>query len=150
MYILLRILPICVTLFLSVSAQAAYVSGIRGDVYVNRGGGYQQIEGQAGLNAGDSVMAGTTGRATLDYGDGCVIELTPGSVVAIGQISPCAIETGSNPTSSQGLDMGTLGVGALVVGGVVGGVILLSDDDDKGGGSGSGSSGPGSGVPASP
>lgn len=126
------------------------IGGIEGEVYVNRGAGYQRVESVAELNAGDSVMAGAAGRATINYGDGCTIELVPGAVVAIGPASPCSIETGSNPPpAGGGFGVTELGVGALVVGGVAGAIVLLGDDDNGSGSSGSGSGGPSSGGPSS-
>lgn len=151
MHILLRILPIGIVLLSSLSAEAAIVGGVKGDVYVNRGAGYQRVESFAEIGAGDSVMAGPAGYATVTYGDGCAVQLAPGAVIAVGDVSPCSIETGANPPSpGGGPDLTTLGTGALVVGGIAGAVVLLSDDDSKGGGSGgSGSGGPSSGEPGS-
>ncbi len=79
---------------LSVSGAFAGVElrGAKGGVLVNKGAGYQQTRGSASLVPGDRVMVSANSQATLVYGDGCKVPVNPGSVVTIGEKSPCELE----------------------------------------------------------
>lgn len=109
--------------FFSTAAIAATVNSTGGQVLINRGGGYQQVAGATEGNPGDTVVVNPGGSGTIVYPDGCVVDVSPGTVVTIGAQSPCS--TGAGPTGT------TFAIGALVVGGGVGAAILLSQQDDK-------------------
>lgn len=114
-------------LLLGTAADAATLAGIKGQVMVNTGGGYQAVSGSLSLNPGDLVMAGPGGGATLSFEDGCVASVLPGAVVAIGQQSPCVTQVqaqSQEPTGpgSQGGGGGQPGGGQPGGGGGMGGV----------------------------
>jgi hypothetical protein len=48
-------------------------------VSINRGAGYTRISGVTRAKAGDMVMASPNGRARVAYGNGCMLEVEPGS-----------------------------------------------------------------------
>ena len=140
----------CVTLSLlafalavGAPARAAILDGINGQVLVNRGGTYRIVKEPMELKAGESVLANPGGSAVVSYTDGCNVPVAPGSIVAVAAASPCAAamsHDGAAPAgvggSSQtygfnGVDGTTLGVGALVVGGVVGAAALIAVGRDR-------------------
>jgi len=109
-------------------ARAAGVEVVEGQVSINRGDGYQPVVDWAPASPGDLVMASPNSSGKITYADGCVVEVTPGAVVAVQEYSPC-----TTPERS-GFKPGYLIGGVLVVGGIVGGVIALTgggDDNDK-------------------
>lgn len=73
------------------AAQAApTVQSLGGTVRVNQGSGYATVNGSSPLKAGDSVMADLRGSGRITYDDGCTVDVKPGSVVTIGDTSPCS------------------------------------------------------------
>jgi hypothetical protein len=70
--------------------QAATIQSIQGQVSVNQGQGFQQINGAVEVKAGDSVIVSPGGSATVAYADGCNVALQPGAVMVIAALSPCA------------------------------------------------------------
>jgi hypothetical protein len=123
------VLTALAVVFLTTSpALAAVVSVVKGQVSVNRGDGYQPVIGKTGAWPADRVMASPNSSGEIVYEDGCVVEVKPGAVVAVQERSPCN-------TGRFGIRPGYLIVGALVVGGVAGGLALLAggDDNDKSG-----------------
>jgi hypothetical protein len=70
--------------------RAATVQPLHGQISVNQGQGFHQIDGAADLKAGDSVIVSPGGTATVSYPDGCNIGLQPGAVMVIAALSPCA------------------------------------------------------------
>ena len=128
-------------LLIASPALAATVSPMQGTVSVNRGDGYLPITGSSEISTGDTVMVSPEGRAGVTYADGCRIEIRPGAVVTIGSASPCAaVRMGATRTcglkdscpveESVPRDHYLL-AGAVVVGGIAGAIVLLSDDDDS-------------------
>jgi hypothetical protein len=69
---------------------AATVQSVQGQVSINRGQGFQPINGAAELKAGDSVIVSPGGSASVSYPDGCNVGLQPGAVMTIADLSPCA------------------------------------------------------------
>ncbi len=111
----------------SVAASAATLDSIQGEVLVNRGGGYEVVNGPTELKPGDSAMANPGGSAQVVYADGSVVPVQPGSVVTVGETATAA---------GGGLSTSTLVVGGLVVAGGVGLAVALSNKgsdskDDK-------------------
>ena len=104
----------------TVSVVGASIQLVQGAVSVNRGGGYQPVVDWVAASPGDLVMAGPNGSGKITYEDGCVVEVTPGAVVAVQEKSPCSTgATGVRPVYLLG--------GAAIVGGIVAGAIALSD-----------------------
>lgn len=95
---------------------AATLVPVHGQLSVNHGQGFEQVNGPIEANAGDSVMVSPDGSANVLYGDGCKITLQPGSVMTIAELSPCA--AGSYAQDQDQDRFGTTGLlfGAAVLG----------------------------------
>ena len=136
---------------LSISSHAATLTPEQGIVLVNHGNGYANAKGPTTVNPGDIVVVNPGGSAQLTYPDGCVVLISIGTLVTVGQQSPCATEGSMTPTQAtipppQGseppetiaapsgagmldwVDPYTL-VPGLLLGGVVLGVALAKDKD---------------------
>jgi len=102
----------------------AQLSGATGGVLVNSGTGFQTVAGSHDLKSGDRVMASPDGKATINFADGCSVPLQAGSVVTIGEKSPCSFQ-------AQGMDGTTiaLGLGGAVLLGL--GIWALTDNKSK-------------------
>jgi hypothetical protein len=72
-----------------VSADAAKVVPVKGEILVNSGAGYQRIDGAVELKPGDSAIANPSAQASLIYDDGCVVDIVPGMIAWSEAISPC-------------------------------------------------------------
>lgn len=70
-------------------AQAATLQPLGGEVFVNRGGGYQLVTGPVEVNPGDAVMANPNGRATIIYSDSCSVNVQPDLVATVTPNPPC-------------------------------------------------------------
>lgn len=105
------------------AAQAATVSVVSGPVSLNKGGGFKSIRGSAPAKAGDTVMAGAGGQATITYDDGCKETVNAGETASVAEVSPCKL--GAFPGGDMVL--GVVGVAA-----VVGGVVAISNSGDNG------------------
>lgn len=101
---------------------AASVNVIQGQVLINRGQGYEQVIGSTQANPGDTIVVNPGGSAEVVYPDGCSAPVVPGSVLSVAAQSPCQAQTG-------GPDGTTIAVGAAVVVGGIGAVILLKNKD---------------------
>lgn len=71
-------------------ALAATVTPGLGQVFVNRGQGFQPLAGPSEANPGDQLMVSPGGTATVLFGDGCSMNLQPGGVMTVSSVSPCA------------------------------------------------------------
>lgn len=114
-----------VSLALGFQAQAATVEVNQGPVSLNRGAGFLAISGATNAKAGDQVMVGPAGRAKISYGEGCILEIEPQSVVVVPADSACAAgqkSAGANPY---------LIGGAIVVGGAAAAVLLSGGGSSK-------------------
>jgi hypothetical protein len=109
---------------LAPQAVAATVQPLNGEVFIDRGQGYIAIAGPTSANAGDVVMVLAGGSGEVLYEDGCRQAVELGTLVVIGEVSPCAAGPDQSPWASNYLIVGT-----LVVAGVVGAAIALSGDD---------------------
>jgi hypothetical protein len=104
----------------SVPSFAATVEPVQGEVAVNRGDGvFRHAPGSLEATIGDSLLVPPGGLARITYPDGCVVDLTPGTVVTITTDSPC--KAPSDTASSDFSVGGTVAVGA----GIAAAVILL-------------------------
>jgi hypothetical protein len=72
------------------ACSAATIQPIKGDVSINRGLGFQKLDGVVEAREGDVVMVSPDGSATVSYADGCKVRLEPGVVMTIVPLSPCA------------------------------------------------------------
>jgi hypothetical protein len=114
-------------------ALAATVNATSGQVLINRGEGYTMVAGSTQANAADTIVVNPGGSAQIVYPDGCVIDVSPGSVAAIAVRSPCGGGGGSNSSTetaaTNGVSNGTMfAIGALAVGGGVAAALFLQKD----------------------
>jgi hypothetical protein len=83
----------CVTLLcllLAASpALAATAQPGQGVLYLNRGQGFQPVNGAITVNPGDQLMVDPAGGATVIYPDNCAAPVRPGGVTVVGAQSPC-------------------------------------------------------------
>lgn len=108
----------------AVGGQFVVLEQVKGQIAINRGQGYQGVAQITQANPGDMVMASPNSSGKITYEDGCVVDVKPEAVVAVQAQSPCK-------TGRFGVRPGYLIVGALVVGGVAGGLALLAGGDDN-------------------
>jgi hypothetical protein len=116
-------------IFHCVPAWAVTLDPVRGDVTINQGDGFRRVTTTMQVNAGDAVMVGPGDSAWLVYPD-CTVEVKPGAVVTITELSPCEAPSDIAPTQfsvNNGMALGTLVVG----GGIVGAILLLNKSNDK-------------------
>jgi hypothetical protein len=104
----------------SLPALAATVESGKGQVLINRGGGFQPVAGGAQAGAGDAVMVSPNGSAQIVYSDGCSIPVVPGNVITVTAESPCKSFAQANQTP----DLTPWVIGAIVLGGGATAVIL--------------------------
>jgi hypothetical protein len=83
-------------LAVSAPAQAARatVQSVQGNVSIDRGTGFQQLTSAMPAEIGNRIMAAPGSSAKIVYGDGCTVEVKPGSVVSVGKESPCRAPNG--------------------------------------------------------
>jgi hypothetical protein len=91
------------------------------------------VAGSTQANAADTIVVNPGGSAQIVYPDGCVIDVSPGSVAAIAVRSPCGGGGGSNSSTetaaTNGVSNGTMfAIGALAVGGGVAAALFLQKD----------------------
>lgn len=101
-------------------AGVAILDEMNGSVLVNQGEKFvTATEGQS-LNAGDRLMVGKTGNATLVFGKGCTSEVKAGTIVTIPERSICdggqlitqSMEPGAGAApGSSGSGLGATGTG---------------------------------------
>lgn len=112
-----------VAMLIAASANAATVAPLEDKVAVNRGGGFKTIKQTVEVQPGTRVMTGPTGRATIAYGDACVVTIEPGQLVTVPAKPPCE----AAPFDAT---VYYVAGGLIVAGGVGAAAILLSDDDN--------------------
>jgi len=117
------------------ATQAAMLQEIKGAVLVDRGGGYDIIDGPTQLNPGDSVIANPGGGAKVIYPDGCTVPVRPGAVIAAQKTSPCS-KKGAEQEVAEADEGGGLNTTHLLVGGAAvglgaGAAVLLTADDNE-------------------
>ena len=105
-------------------AWAATVNYTGGEVFVDRGSGFSPIRGSLAVTPGAVVMAKVGGTAEVVYDDGCRQAVDVGTVVTVGQVSPCAANAPAGDTT-------VYIIGGLAVAAGVGLAIALSGDDDN-------------------
>lgn len=94
-----------------------------GEVFVDQGSGYRPAESQTAVDAGDTVMAKFGGSAEVIYEDECRQSVDVGTVVVVGEKSPCALE----PVADNSVYI----VGGLVAAAGGGLILALQGDDSK-------------------
>lgn len=103
-------------------AQAATVGNVVGRVSINSGKGFRAVHGTATAQAGDVVMAGPGGRAEIVYANGCRQKVPAGETVTVLEDFAC---------DAAGIDDGAYILGAIAVGGIIAGALILSSDSNN-------------------
>lgn len=114
---------------------------VAGKVYVNRGTGFILAEGPLELYAGDRVMVGEDGSASIGYYlAGCDVALAATSLTTVSPAAPCQTAAQLPAQSvgpAPGPDTTLLIAGGVGVAAAIGGVVVLtangSDDDNDNG-----------------
>jgi hypothetical protein len=143
------ILALVFTCTIAPAAQAARLTEVEGNVLVNKGDGFWEVNGATAVSAGDRVLVRGKGAAKIDYGNGCVKKISanqstvvtskpvcdPAPVVA--QKQPVAKVAGSlkeAPAAPGAIEGRLPDHHAAMIGGVMavatGAVLLASQGDD--------------------
>ena len=77
-------------LVIGTACSGATIEPVQGDLLINRGQGFQQVNGRIEADVGDLVMVSPDGSAIVSYPDGCKLSVQPGAVTTIAPLSPCA------------------------------------------------------------
>jgi len=104
------------------SSSAATVEPGTGNLWINRGQGFKPVSAPVNSKAGDSIMVGPGGNATVVYDDGCKVPVQPSVVTTIAPLSPCAAGSNAqadNTDSTSVWGTAALGVGVAAVGGFI-------------------------------
>jgi hypothetical protein len=73
------------------ATQTTTLEPIQGDLLINHGKGFEKVlASKIEAKVGDSVMVSPGGIAKVTYADGCQANVTPGAVMTITKLSPCA------------------------------------------------------------
>jgi hypothetical protein len=102
---------------------AATVNAKSGQVFIDRGQGYVPVANSTQGKPGETVMVMAGGSGEIIYDDGCRQAVDVGSVVVIGETSPCL----ANPAETDY----TLVIGGVAVAAGVGLAIGLSGGDSS-------------------
>jgi hypothetical protein len=113
-----------------------------GQVSVNRGTGFEPVEGTVPVKVGDKVLVGPGASAEIMYLGGCRESVPAGTVGSVkggsmkdddkacGATGHGAAGSGAG-AAGAGAGIGGVAVGAAVVAGVVGGVLLINKNKSK-------------------
>jgi len=117
------------------SAQAALLTNVSGDVFVNRGQGFVAIAAPTTLEEGDRVRTSAGGSAQVVYNENCAVSLSAGQAFVVRNPSAICNQPASNNAANNpfaGGNAPVLIIGGLAVAGGIGlAVALGGDDDDK-------------------
>lgn len=94
----------------------------KGAVSLSKGQGFEGITGSNSAEAGNIVMTGPNGEAEIVYDNGCHVIVRARRTVKIDEEPPC----GELPYLHSAEEC-MLTIGAVTVGGLIGGVLLLND-----------------------
>ena len=67
----------------------ATMGGTAGDVKINQGIEFVQAEPGQAVNAGDRILVMEGGSASITYSDGCVLQISGGSLITVPASSTC-------------------------------------------------------------
>lgn len=121
---------------------AATLQPMGGEVFVNRGHGYDLVTQPIQVNPGDAVMVNPNGHASIVYNDACNVSVQPGVVSTITPNPPCgnplppdvaqsyAQTPPPPPSSDTGVILGAVGVG-LGAAGLGVGIYALSQHNSN-------------------
>jgi hypothetical protein len=121
---LLRALSFGCAVLLSTSCLAATLEPTQGDLSINRGKGFKPVKHRIVAHVGDSVMVGPSGGGRLVYSDGCKVDVIPGAVLTVTQLSPCASGSMAQNDNRNWWDMTPQQYGFWAVWGAAAGFII--------------------------
>lgn len=90
-----------------ISARAANLEIMQGEVLLSRGGPYQSVRGSSEVLPGDTLVSRAGSTAKITFADGCETYLGMGMAFTVEAKSPCAsgrssaIEAGATSPASQ-------------------------------------------------
>lgn len=114
-------------ILLSFPAQAATLSDVTGRVLVQRGEGFQSVDNDATVRAGDRILTGEKSSVIIVYGEGCSQTVLANQSVVVMSEPPC----GSGGFELPQLDDAIIiGGSALILGG--GAAIAIAAGDGGG------------------
>jgi hypothetical protein len=113
---LLGVLSVGCSVLVASAASAATVQPVNGQVSINQGQGFKKLDGSFEAKVGDSIMVSPGGSAKVSYEDGCAIQVKPGAVMTIAELSPCASGSYAWDDEDHHNDVGPLVYGAVVAG----------------------------------
>jgi hypothetical protein len=108
----------------------AQLSGISGNVLVDRGDGFVPATGTTELRPGNRILVSGKGGALLTYGPGCSVSLAADSLTTFTGEESCAVGT-QGTTTNNSASLGFMGslAGSLGATGVAIGSAVADDDD---------------------
>lgn len=116
------LIAVAAVLLGTAQAMAATLSGVNGNVFINRGQGFEAAQNGATVNPGDIVMAREGASANVVFPDGTSLAVEAGKSLTVGTTAGVV---------GGGLTTGTLLAGAGLAAGAVVGAVTLTKDDKK-------------------
>ncbi|MGH1420086.1 MAG: hypothetical protein ACRBCJ_14620 [Hyphomicrobiaceae bacterium] len=101
-------------------ASAANISSVEGRVLINKGDGFRPVNGVTNVVAGDIITVRGTGRAVIQFDNGCSASILSNQTVTVPAKAPCTADANPNDLVAAG----------LALAGQTGLVIAISQDDD--------------------
>jgi hypothetical protein len=75
---------------IAANAPVAQLQSATGKVLINQGNGFVPANGLVALNAGDKIMVGKDGSASVLYtANGCTVDVAAASVAVVAEKAPC-------------------------------------------------------------
>jgi len=146
--VLAQAVLVLVPLLVAGTACAQSIGNVKGSVLVNHGTGFLPVTAPTPLRIGDTVMARPGGSATLRYADGCKVDVIPGTVLTLENISPCSIVNAVDPSTDTPVAQQTntgntgtapppvpvpalVGLGTIAAIGAIGGTIAITNQNNE-------------------
>lgn len=127
---------LAVVVSLSAANAASTVESLGGTVRINQGKGFAVLQGAGAVNPGDTIIADPKGKGRLVYGDGCTVNVKPGAIVTVSEVSPCSLTAqATDPSQQNDPSVGLISVAGVAGAGAVAAGVAAS-------GSGGGNGGP--------
>lgn len=116
-------------LSLSAANAASTLENLGGTVRVNQGKGFAVVQGAGAVNPGDTIIADPKGKGRLVYGDGCTVNVNPGAIVTVAEVSPCSLSAQvSDPSQPGGPNVGLIAVAGIAGAGAVAAGVAASSN----------------------
>jgi hypothetical protein len=109
--------------FGALDAQAARLTNVTGTVFVNRGQGFQPVNGEMEVNPGDRINV-VQGTADIVYDNGATVKVASGEMIAV-LATPPDVLSGGPALADFSTSTYILG-GLVVIGGLGAGLALSS------------------------